>query len=417
MLDIKFTSLLASLVVSAMSVKTYGLVMAVAIVMLAYWLYEPLFPEMDHVWKIRSFCAIKKIVNVVGFVSESLGYMSSINMTRFAMKAFIQQPVFASVEIVNENFSGVPVRIFRPIRKDKSSSDELPGLMYFHGGGWVNLDIDAYHSLTARIANKTGFVVVSVDYHRAPENIFPIPFDDCLTATVHLLRNGKDYGVDVTEIAVSGDSAGGNLAAAVSLRLAVETGLPTLKAQVLIYPALQAFDFRTPSMLTRNVPEFLTQEIMIRYWLLYYQGHTDNMEKFRSNNHTSALLKASEYGDAVDHSLLPEEFQKQLTEKPRKNFGDEKVSDLFEPTLLNPYFCPLLAQRLDKLPPTFMITAEYDVLRDDGFMYAERLERVGVTVKHKHFQNFFHGFISLEETDGQKMFLDDLSKFLHETIL
>ena len=203
---------------------------------------------------------------------------------------------------------------------------------------------------------------------------------------------------------ISGDSAGGNLAAAVALRLTVETGLPSIKSQVLIYPALQAFDFRMPSMLARNLNGFLTQELMVKYWLLYYQGHSDNIESFLINNHTSRHLKTSEYGDAVDHSLLPEEFQKQLAEKPQKNFGDENLSDSFEPTLLNPYFCPLLAQKLDKLPPTFMITAEYDVLRDEGFMYAKRLAQAGVMVEHKHFENSFHGFISIDDKEPQRSF-------------
>ena len=183
-----------------------------------------------------------------------------------------------------------------------------------------------------------------------------------------------------------------------------------------MYPLLQAFDFMTPSMLTRELPGFVTRQMIIENWLIYYQGSVSGLEKFLENNHTGPLLKASEYGDAVDHSLLPEEFQKQLAEKPQKNFGDENLSDSFEPTLLNPYFCPLLAQRLDKLPPTFMITAEYDVLRDEGFMYAKRLAQAGVMVEHKHFENSFHGFINFLDTPSHQEGIMSFSKFLHKVL-
>lgn len=387
--------------------------MAIVTVLAAIWLYEPLYPDIEDIGKLRMIIALKKVLTVVGTISESLGFISQVNLTRSMSHILLPKPApFENLEIRDDNFSGVPVRIFRPIHKDKSSSEELPGLVFFHGGGWVLLDVDVYHSLTAEMAQETGFVVVSVDYRLAPENKFPIPFDDCLTATVHLLRHGQDYGVDVTRIAVSGDSAGGNLAAAVALRLTVESGLPSLKSQVLIYPALQAFDFRMPSVLTRQLPGFLTQKSLVDYWLLYYQGNTANAEEFLNNNHTSAILKASEYADIVHQSLLPEKYRKEIDEKPLKNYGNEKLSDAFEPTLLNPYFCPLLSQRVEALPPTLMITAEYDVLRDDGFIYAKRLAEDGVTVKHEHFKNSFHGFISIDGSDSQKKFLVLLAKFL-----
>lgn len=400
-----------------MSLKNFGLFLAIAMVLVAYWLHEPIPDGVKEKSELRITIACLKFFRLMTTVSWMTGIYSPINTFRFWLKmTIIQMPNDGAVEVIDDNFSGVPVRIFRPIQNSEEAPKELPGLVFFHGVGLALMDTDTYHSVSQSITKETGFVVVSVDFRRAPEYKFPIPFDDCLTATVHLLRHGAEYGVDINRIAVAGDSAGGNLAAAVVQRLTVETGFPSLKAQVLIYPTLQAFDFMTPSMITRELPGYVTRRTIIENWLLYYQGNNKDIEKFLTNNHTGPLLKASEYGDSVDHNLLPEEFQKQLTEKPQKNFGDEKLSDAFEPTLLNPYFSPLLAQQLDKLPPTFMITAEYDVLRDDGFMYAKRLEQAGVTVEHKHFENSFHGFICYLGTPSQQEGLVMLRTFLHKVL-
>lgn len=399
-----------------MLLKNLSLFLAVSMVLVAYWLHEPIPEEIEEKNILRITIAILKIIKVASSISAAIGIDSSINtFTSLCKNVMVHIPSDDTIEIIDDQFDGVPVRIYRPVQKEETTK-ELPGLVYFRGGGFATLDIDFYHSLIYSIANETGFIVIAVEFRRPPEHKFPIPFDDCLTATVHLLRNGAEYGVDVNRIAIIGESTGGNLAAAVVQRLAVETAFPSLKAQVLMYPFLQAFDFMTPSMITRELPGYLTRQLVIENWLLYYQGNNSGIEKFLSNTHTGPLLKASEYGDAVDHSLLPEKFQKELPEKPQKNFGDEKMSDTFEPTLLNPYYSPLLALNLEKLPVTMMITAEYDVLRDDGFMYAKRLTQAGVTVKHEHFEHSFHGFISLMGTSSQQEAMTILRKFLLENL-
>ena len=123
----------------------------------------------------------------------------------------------------------IPVRIYRPHPDEGAAADAaLPCLLYFHGGGWVIGTLDSTDAICKAVANRAKCVVVSVDYRLAPEHKFPIPLDDCYAATQWVAAHGSEIGVDSSRLAVGGDSAGGNLAAAVSLRARDEKG-PALK--------------------------------------------------------------------------------------------------------------------------------------------------------------------------------------------
>lgn len=147
----------------------------------------------------------------------------------------------------------LPVRIYRP---DLGSIGLMPGLVYFHGGGWVTANIEVGDSFSRALANRTGCVVIAVNYQKAPEHKFPVPMDDCYAATQWVFNNASELGLDSGRIGVIGDSAGGNLAAAVALRARDEKG-PQLAYQVLIYPAVQ-YGWDTPSALS-NAEGFLLQ--------------------------------------------------------------------------------------------------------------------------------------------------------------
>jgi acetyl esterase len=222
----------------------------------------------------------------------------------------------------------IPVRIYRP-----GGEGPHPAIMYFHGSGWVIANIEISDAATRSLANSTGCVVVSVNYQKAPEHKFPVPFDDCYAATSWVAENAAALGVDPGRIAVAGDSAGGNIAAAICLR-ARDHGGPSIAYQVLIYPATDC-DWDKPSAIENAEGYMLQRGSMEWFW----------------NHYLSSMAEAE-----------------------------------------NPYVSPLRAANLSGLPPAYVCTAEFDPLRDDGELYADRLREAGVPVKYTQYDGMIHGF-------------------------
>lgn len=235
---------------------------------------------------------------------------------------------------------GVPLRAYRPLGSEPGST--LPVLVYFHGGGWVLGDIETVDNLCRRLANASGCAVVSVDYRLAPEAKFPGPLDDCFEAVAFIPREADSFGIDPQRMAVGGDSAGGNLAAAVTL-LARDTGGPKLAFQLLIYP-ITNFDFETPSYLENSEGYGLSREMMRWYWNQYLARPEDGR---------------------------------------------------------SPLASPLAAPDLSGLPPALVITAGFDVLRDEGRAFADRLLEAGVPAQLEHFPGMIHGFLQMADSFDQ----------------
>lgn len=244
-----------------------------------------------------------------------------------------KQPV-ASVEDRELATSTGPrwARVYRPVATD----DPLPLIAYFHGGGWVIMGIETHDNICRRIANVTGAVVVSIDYRLAPEHRFPAALDDCFAATQWLAVHGAEVGGDPGRLVVAGDSAGGNLAAAVALR--ARTAGPALRGQVLVYPACDAAG-ETESCRANGEGYLLTASAMAWFWGCYLGPD----------------------GDPAD-----------------------------------PFASPLRAADLAGLPPALVITAEYDPLRDEGEGYARRLGGFDVPVALHRFTGVIHGFLGME---------------------
>jgi acetyl esterase len=222
----------------------------------------------------------------------------------------------------------LPARVYTP-------AGEAPrgGIVFFHGSGWVVANIEICDATVRSLANSTGCVVVSVNYQKAPEHRFPVPFDDCYAATEWVYAHAADLGIDPDRFAVAGDSAGGNIAAAVCLKARDERG-PKIAFQCLVYPALD-YNWDTPSAL-ENAEGYGLQRESMRWFWNHYLGSPSDAE--------------------------------------------------------NPLACPLRAPDLCGLPPAFIATAEFDPLRDDGESYAERLREAGVEVTVKRYDGMIHGF-------------------------
>ena len=218
------------------------------------------------------------------------------------------------------------------------------GVVYLHGGVFVIGDVESYDPFCRSLANASGSVVISVDYRLAPEHKFPTAVNDAFDSVAWALKNADRFGV-TQGMVVAGDSSGGNLAAVCALKCR-DVGL-TLKAQVLVFP-FTSFDVASRSSV--------------------------------------------EYADSLF-----------LTRKQGAWFGAQYLARPED--ALSPLFSPILASNLAGVPPTLMITAEYDPLRDQGEAYADLLAKAGVVVTSIRVRGVTHGFIVLPGTGGDTCYM------------
>ncbi|NXB71090.1 AAAD deacetylase, partial [Donacobius atricapilla] len=195
-----------------------------------------------------------------------------------------------NVTVTDTELSNVPVRLYLPRR---APGGLRRAVLYFHGGGWCLGDagMHSYDLASRRISNELNAVVVSVNYRLAPQHRFPAQFEDAYSVTKFFLQSKvlSHYGVDPARVCVAGDSAGGNLAAAVAQQLSEDPEVKTkLKAQVLIYPALQALDLNLPSYRDNAEKPLLSRALMLRFWSEYLTADPALREAMASNMHVPA---------------------------------------------------------------------------------------------------------------------------------
>lgn len=217
-----------------------------------------------------------------------------------------------------------------------------------------------------------------------------------------------------------GASAGGNLAAAVSLKLRDEKSPLRPNLQVLIVPCLQAFDFRLPSYVTNVNNAFLPADWMVNFWMLYGFGNDSNQTIVNlalNNDHTSINAKRSSDAQLVSLNHLPNAYIPQSHVPDDANHGNSEVWAKIKGTVLNPYFAPLMASELQDLPEAYVLTADYDVLRDDGLMYARGLSDAGVDVTVRNYKHTFHAVIDyFGSIETSRIALNDLVTFLTQNL-
>ena len=252
-----------------------------------------------------------------------------------ARRTFTQPdaPEVGRVQDLQFSHSGVciAVRVYHPQGADTA----LPALVYLHGGGWTIGDLDTHDTLCRTLSLETGYVVVSVDYRMGPEVRFPAAYNDCLAAFQWTVRHADALGIDPKKIAVGGDSAGGNLAAAVSLGLRGQAVTPAY--QLLIYPAVD-MHCRAPSH-THNGQGYLLTKNSITWFVGNYLAKPQDADDWRAS--------------------------------------------------------PLLAKSHADLPPALVLTAGFDPLRDEGLQYADALSQAGVATEYICFERQIHGFITM----------------------
>ncbi|XP_021052677.1 arylacetamide deacetylase isoform X3 [Mus pahari] len=365
----------------------------ISVVLVAYYVYIPLPDAIEEPWTIGRKAAIVKIGTDLASFGELLGISHFMETMQLLMK-FQEVPPTSdeNVTVMETNFNSIPVRIYIPKRK---SMTRRRGLFYIHGGGWClgSAALLTYDTLSRWTAHKLDAVVVSTDYGLAPKHHFPRQFEDVYRSLRWFLREDvlEKYGIDPKRVGVSGDSSGGNLAAAVTQQLIQDPDVKIkLKVQALIYPALQALDTNVPSYQEGSHFPMLTRSLMVRFWSEYFTTDQGLEKAMLLNEHvpmeSSHLLQFVNWS-----SLLPERYKKSHIYK-NPTPGSSELAQKY-PGFIDVKACPLLANDniLRQLPLTYIITCQYDVLRDDGLMYVKRLQNVGVHVTHHHIEDGFHG--------------------------
>ena len=254
---------------------------------------------------------------------------------------------------INGPTSNLPIRVYRP-----SEENNLPALVFFHGGGWVLNFLDIYEPALRKIAKHGNFVIIAVEYQKAPEHSYPAPLDDCYATLKWVIENAKDLGVDLAAIGVGGDSAGGNLASSVALKASDEQ-LISLAFQLLIYPCND------------------------------YQM-----------NYPSATKYSQGYG---------------LTTQAMKWFWDQYLSKVEDQ--LDPYAVPVKANSLRGVAPAILIAAEFDPLTDDVKNYYQKLIKDSVPAIYKEFAGQIHGFFNLSGvTDDAESLYSEIAKEINAVL-
>jgi acetyl esterase len=224
----------------------------------------------------------------------------------------------------------IPIRVYTPRTLAKSPA---PALIFYHGGGWVICDLDSHDVVCRQMADQAGFMVFSIDYRLAPEHKFPAAAIDCIAATRWVVANAAKFNIDTNRIFVGGDSAGGNLAAVVTIDARDNDG-PKLAGQVLVYPATDM----GMTHASQNNPDMdvLLSGVLMRWFIDHYLNSRTEADDWRAS--------------------------------------------------------PLRIKDMSGLPPAFVMIAGADPLRDEGLEYRDRLQAAGIDVTYVEYPGQFHGF-------------------------
>ena len=295
-----------------------------------------LFPKRDvyrgEMIDPKAF-AVGRLVNQMRPAGEVPDVAEGRKMLRDVADKFDVRVDLARVEDITVQGAEGPLkaRLF----SDHADKSPRPAMVYYHGGGFVQGDLHSHNHTCAKLAKYWGGVVVSVDYRLAPEHPFPAAPEDCEAAFLDVVARGAELGIDPAKTGVGGDSAGGNLATVVAQQRVIKGGAKPA-FQVLVYPTVDG------------------------------------------------TLSSDSVRDHAHDFVLPEEILFWFRDTYAGDWRD------FEDPRFSPMFGPA-----EGLPPTYIITAGFDPLVDEGTAYGEKLADAGVKVTHRHFPGQIHGFVNL----------------------
>ncbi|XP_054857771.1 arylacetamide deacetylase-like 4 [Eublepharis macularius] len=376
--------------------KVAGIVLAACFLWLAWALYyhfstSKVPPGVCQPLKVQFLHIVLVMLFGLNYVLWKIGLCPWLAIPRFAFDV-IPPSDDPTISIKNEFFEGVPVRIYQ---LKEPSAGMRRGIMFFHGGCGLFGSIDAYERFCRYIAKESDSVLVSVGYCLAPESPYPTQFNQCHDATVHFMKNSENYGVDPARIILCGDSFGGLVTAYLCQELKNRTDLPKVHAQMLLYPFLQALDCNLPSYQQNSLFPLISRKNLLKFAAQYLDQSTSMIDMAISGNLIPQSIQMK-YKGWVHSDNIPYEFRiRNHNPAPPASPKDNLFNLLYE--ALDRKISPLLADDsfLQGLPETFILTCEYDVLRDDGLLYKKRLEDNGVPVSWYHLEDGFHAITVL----------------------
>ncbi|XP_068934511.1 arylacetamide deacetylase-like 4 [Petaurus breviceps papuanus] len=329
------------------------------------------------------------LVTALGNILEKLGICSMPKFVRF-LHDRIPNKKDPKVVVTKLHFGTIPVRLYQP-----KAPSERPrcGIIFFHGGGSIFGSLRLYNSLCCYLSRESDSVVMSVGYRLVPDHKYPSPYHDCESATIYFLRTLETYGVDPCRVILCGDSAGGTSAASVCQTLVTHPDLPKIRAQLLIYPYLQGFNFQLPSnQQNKNVP-FLSWNTLTSCLLRYFDIHPSWETAFLNGAHVPPEMREKSE-ERINACNIPKRF-KEKGYQPKSPGPFNEMAYLETKQILWTVNSPLIADDdiIAQLPETLLVSCEFDSLRDHTLLYKKRLEDQGVPVSWHHIEDGFHGVI------------------------
>ncbi|NWU16992.1 ADCL4 protein, partial [Cephalopterus ornatus] len=347
-------------------------------------------PGIDQPLKLRFFHSLMISAMIAGKVLQKVGICNDLTVLRVLLDGI---PPWRDSKLLIKDLKvdEVPLRIYQP---KSPPTGKRRGILYFHGGAGTFGSIRAFERICRYMAKKCNSVVVSVGYRLAPEHPYPGQYFDCLNATLYFMRNLEEYHVDPALIIISGDSCGANFATVVCQILLNSQDLPKVRAQILLYPGLQGLDFQLPSYQQNASVPMLFRKLVLYFCFRYLNKEPTVLKDVLHNCHVSESMRCK-YKKWVSADLVPDEFKIRGYVPPTPTSYKPEVYEAVK-EILALTFSPLLAEDsiICQLPEAYIVTCEFDVLRDDGLLYKKRLEDNGVQVTWYHSESGFHGILA-----------------------
>ncbi|XP_052031704.1 arylacetamide deacetylase-like 4 [Apodemus sylvaticus] len=347
--------------------------------------------SLKHPVKLRCMHCVMLFVIALGNILEKLRICSMPGFISF-IHDLLPIKKDPTLVVTNMHFGTIPVRLFQP---KAVSSNLRRGIIFFHGGGSIFGSLDLYHNLCSFLARETDSVLLSVGYRKLPVCHHPATFKDCLNATILFLKALETYGVDPSRVLLCGESFGGWIAASITQILVSNPCLPQIRAQVLITPILQVINLLLPSQQQNKKIPFLTKDFLITL-LCKYLAIDHSWSDSIDTGAVIPLDKWKKYRKWLSSDNIPRHFWRQDTQPEFLGCFNE-AAYLEAQHIFDTEISIVIAddKTIAQLPEAFLVSCEYDILRDDTLLYKKRLEDQGIPVTWHHVIDGFHGCLVL----------------------